>query len=898
MKFKVILQLLGLLLSTNVFATIHYVSNTGSNTAPYTSWATAGTGLQAVINASSVGDSVFVKAGTYYPNSYPPYSGTPTLTSRDYTFFVKDGVKIYGGFAGTETDFSQRSITLNVTILSGNIGSLASVTDNCWHVVTASASSAGGGGVTVDGFTIQEGHDENGAGSGGPTVNSNATERRNGQGIYILYGNNTITNNTVTNNINTYSGGSGAGIYVSSTPSIGNNIIQYNKIFSNSNVFGGGGLYVSGGTNNISYNEVYSNSALSNASGGGMYLNNGTFTVLYNSIHDNVATYFSTAGGGGGIYLSASPNVTNSIFRYNKIYNNSSGYGGGGAWLAGQTTGTIDFSYNFVYDNTTTSISYGGGGIYTGYGIITIYNNVFYGNSTTNVAGGGAFVNQTGNMTISNNTFYNNSAKTGGGGILFSDAFTTYKLNNNIFWANTYNGNNNVAYADFKCTGTTSRVNASNNTLQNIASGNYTYVTLTANKHTLDPLFVNTASPIGPDGLINTVDDGLHVKCTSPAIGAGATGTGIPIDDNVGLTRSTSPVPNGPTIGAYEQIGAEFLSLASAYTTLTKTQAGAVIYGDCATNLICTVTSTGASPISGSTTAKVWIEGTQPASWVNRHYEITPASNASTATGRVTLYFTQAEFDAFNAVNTIKLPTGPSDASGKANLMVEKRGGTSSNGTGLPSTYAGSPENINPNDANIVWSTSASRWQVTFDVTGFSGFWIKTGGIIIPVKWINFKGLITERQHVRLDWKVAENDVSGYEIEKSTDAFNFTKIGAVPAQGDGLNSYHFIDEVLTQKAYYHVKQIDNSGIFSYSAIILIQYKQDNKITLYPNPVADNLFISGVDSGTAIQLYNSLGKKIGTYICNSNNEVINLTNLSTGIYYIQAGNAGTYKVIKK
>ncbi|MBL7763581.1 MAG: T9SS type A sorting domain-containing protein, partial [Chitinophagaceae bacterium] len=256
------------------------------------------------------------------------------------------------------------------------------------------------------------------------------------------------------------------------------------------------------------------------------------------------------------------------------------------------------------------------------------------------------------------------------------------------------------------------------------------------------------------------------------------------------------------------------------------------------------------------------------------------------------------EFDAFNAVNSIKLPTGPSDASGKANLMVEKRAGTSSNGTGLPATYSGSVENINPNDADIVWSAGASRWQVTFDVTGFSGFWVKTGGIIIPVKWISFKGSITEGQHVRLDWKVAEYEVSGYEIEKSTDAVSFTKIGTVPAQGDGLNSYHFTDELLTQKAYYRIKQIDNSGTFSYSAIILIQNKQDNKVTLYPNPVIDNLFITGIDAGTAIQLYNSVGKKIGTYICNSNNEIISLANLSTGIYYIQAGNAGTYKVIKK
>ena len=104
--------------------------------------------------------------------------------------------------------------------------------------------------------------------------------------------------------------------------------------------------------------------------------------------------------------------------------------------------------------------------------------------------------------------------------------------------------------------------------------------------------------------------------------------------------------------------------------------------------LIATVTGSGANPINGNSTAKVWVEGTQPASYVKRHYEITPASNAATATGTVTLYFTQQEFTDYNALNIIKLPADAADLdNNKLNLRIEKRSGTSSNGSGLPESY-------------------------------------------------------------------------------------------------------------------------------------------------------------------------------------------------------------------
>ncbi len=148
--------------------------------------------------------------------------------------------------------------------------------------------------------------------------------------------------------------------------------------------------------------------------------------------------------------------------------------------------------------------------------------------------------------------------------------------------------------------------------------------------------------------------------------------------------------------------------------------------------IIATVAATGASPISGSTTAKVWVQTTQPTGYVKRHHEIAPTANAATATGKVTLYFTQAEFDDFNAVSATDLPANSGDDAGKANLRIKKYEGTSNDGSGAENTYTGAATTIDPTDTDIVWNASLSRWEVSFDAVGFGGFFVVANVVQLP----------------------------------------------------------------------------------------------------------------------------------------------------------------------
>ncbi len=145
------------------------------------------------------------------------------------------------------------------------------------------------------------------------------------------------------------------------------------------------------------------------------------------------------------------------------------------------------------------------------------------------------------------------------------------------------------------------------------------------------------------------------------------------------------------------------------------------------------------------TTAKVWKQATEQTSegklYLSRNYQITPTTNAATSTGTVTLYFNQQEFLDFNAnpAKTADFPINPTDLQGIANLRILKISGSSSDNSGLVNTYSGTQLVINPDDDKIVWNATANRWEVTFDVVGFSGFFATAEPSVLPVNLVDFK---------------------------------------------------------------------------------------------------------------------------------------------------------------
>lgn len=173
----------------------------------------------------------------------------------------------------------------------------------------------------------------------------------------------------------------------------------------------------------------------------------------------------------------------------------------------------------------------------------------------------------------------------------------------------------------------------------------------------------------------------------------------------------------------YENV-AEVKNLATSNHTKTSTVANGYNYFTNSCQLISRLEKETASTVTGNVTSKVWVDNAQP-NYVARRYEINSDANTTTATGKVTLYFKQSDFDAYNLTNGVKLPTSPTDVANKANLLIEKYSGTST--TGTVASFGGTATVITPDIADIIWNDTYQYWEVSFQTTGFGGYFVKTG---------------------------------------------------------------------------------------------------------------------------------------------------------------------------
>lgn len=337
------------------------------------------------------------------------------------------------------------------------------------------------------------------------------------------------------------------------------------------------------------------------------------------------------------------------------------------------------------------------------------------------------------------------------------------------------------------------------------------------------------------------------------------------------------------------------------YASVQSTQNTNTIYGGCG-DLIALVNTTNGTA-SGSTTAKVWIETTQPAQFVRRHYEIEPNTNGSAT---VTLYFTQADFDAFNAVNTTKLPTGPTDNTGKANLYIEKRGGTSNNNTGMPGTYSGTITTIQPTLGNIVWNASQSRWEITFAVSSFSGFFVKSTSTTLPLTLLNFSGNKQSNGAVSLQWQTAnEENLHQFQVQLGTAPGSFTTIGSVtPDNSTGPNTYTYTDNTpwTTGTRYYRLATVENDGLITYSTIVAFGNTNGNsQVTVYPNPARDMVTIVADDPSvlhlTAL-LCDVTGRVVRKLQLDNQYTQVNIAGLNPGIYILSFANGSSIRILKQ
>ncbi len=257
-----------------------YVYADASGLGDGSSWLNAYTELRDALSLAHICSGIseiWVAEGTYTPTDG---------ILRSEAFMLRNGLALYGGFAGTETLLSERDIGAHPTVLSGEIGA-GGIADNSYHVVTANNTNTT---AVLDGFIVTGGNADGGGGS-----------LPYGGGMY---------------NYNSY-------------PEIRNVVIKSNTAVT------GGGMY-----NNYSspvlVNVVFSNNTATSL-GGGIYNTNSNPTLINLTFNGNYASIW-----GGGIYnFVSNAELTNAILWGNMAPAGSEIFNGSG--------GTVTISYSLIY---------------------------------------------------------------------------------------------------------------------------------------------------------------------------------------------------------------------------------------------------------------------------------------------------------------------------------------------------------------------------------------------------------------------------------------------------------------------------------------------------------------------------------------------------------------------
>jgi predicted outer membrane repeat protein len=190
-------------------AGIVYVKQNGGGTKTGASWANAVSQLADALKAAKTNTAIkeiWVAQGTYKPLYRADNLSGLTPTDPNNAFVLVQGVKLYGGFAGTETSIAARSWKDYPTILSGDLDNSGSLTDaDAYHVLVG----VGYNGVTInqnvviDGFTVSSG---NAIGNDDITVNGISLSRNSGGAISLVMASPSLSNMKFEGN-NAYNGG-------------------------------------------------------------------------------------------------------------------------------------------------------------------------------------------------------------------------------------------------------------------------------------------------------------------------------------------------------------------------------------------------------------------------------------------------------------------------------------------------------------------------------------------------------------------------------------------------------------------------------------------------------------------------------------------------------------------
>jgi hypothetical protein len=180
-------------------------------------------------------------------------------------------------------------------------------------------------------------------------------------------------------------------------------------------------------------------------------------------------------------------------------------------------------------------------------------------------------------------------------------------------------------------------------------------------------------------------------------------------------------------------------------------------------------------------------------------------------------------------------------------------------------------------------------------------------GAALPVLFSRFDAKAINGGAVALTWDIdLEDNVKGYEIERSSDGTSFSKIGFVEASSQ--KSYSYTDSRPLATGYYRIKSVDIDGKFMYSTIISLKGgRAAIVLRAFPVPVQNQFLTlqhSSANTNSLIRVTSAEGRLIQSIVpaVGSQQTKINLSAAKAGLYLVRFDNGDgeteTLKIVKQ
>ncbi|MBN2717200.1 MAG: right-handed parallel beta-helix repeat-containing protein, partial [Deltaproteobacteria bacterium] len=292
--------------------------------------------------------NIWIKAGTYH--IYQSSSAdTPT---------IPEGIRLLGGFAGSESNADARLPNTRLTIVSGNSDNDQSLLSNVTVTVSEGVQTS-----QLDGIHVESGQTGISITDANLTINNCTISHNTSSGILMTNSSPTINDTAFFHNI----GVKGGGLHLVNSSPVCNNCLFVSNHASDEedatlNAFGGA-VFISSGTPTFERCAFFDNAA--NDEGGAVHVSLG-------SPHFDKSVFVSNVALQGGAIWGTNATFTDCVF-----IDNSADSGGvvlaTGDMSFANCTAALNHSVQYVFLTETTSASF------------TVVNSILFGNSNSDI---------------------------------------------------------------------------------------------------------------------------------------------------------------------------------------------------------------------------------------------------------------------------------------------------------------------------------------------------------------------------------------------------------------------------------------------------------------------------------------------------------------------------------